>query len=85
MSALEDVLTWAEYTAFDAARENLNQLRERFGMLKQFSVKGEAEILVGTPVPCGGVAECGVCAVTTKSGWKLACKDGPVFELREIL
>lgn len=83
-SALEEVLAWADYAAFDVSRENLPGLRERMGGLKQPSAGREAQVLVRTPVPCGGIAECGVCAVTLKSGWRLACKDGPVFDLREI-
>ena len=36
-------------------------------------------------MPCGGAAECGICAVPFGRGWKLACKDGPVFELNPLL
>jgi hypothetical protein len=36
-------------------------------------------------MPCAGLADCGVCAVELRRGWKLACKDGPVFDLRDIL
>ncbi len=84
LSALEEIMAWADYAAFDAARVNLIKLRERLGMLKQAGVTREAEILVRTPVPCGGVAECGVCAVNVKSGWKMGCKDGPVFNWNEL-
>ena len=45
---------------------------------------GEAQALIVTPMPCGGIAECGVCAVTVRRGWKMACKDGPVFDLKEL-
>jgi len=83
-SALDDVLDWADFIAFDVLRKGLPGLREKLGWIKQRSVKKEAQVLVRTPVPCGGVAECGVCAVTLKSGWKLACKEGPVFDLGEI-
>jgi len=83
-SVLEDVLAWADYIAFDVLRERLPELRERLGGKNQVSVKGDAQVLVYTPVPCGGIAECGVCAVVTKSSWKLACKDGPVFDLGEL-
>jgi dihydroorotate dehydrogenase electron transfer subunit len=83
-SVLEDVLAWADYIAFDVLRERLPELRERLGGKNQGSVKGGAQVLVYTPVPCGGIAECGVCAVVTKSSWKLACKDGPVFDLEEL-
>ncbi|MDL1912442.1 2Fe-2S iron-sulfur cluster binding domain-containing protein [Chloroflexi bacterium CFX6] len=83
-SALDEVLAWADYAAFDAARENLPGLRERLGDLNQMSAGKEAQALIHTPIPCGGIAECGVCAVTLKSGWRLACREGPVFDLRGI-
>ena len=85
LSTLEDVLIWTEYAAFDVARENLDRFRESLNELGHLSRKLEAQVMVRTPVPCGGVAECGVCAVTLKSSSKLACKDGPVFDLREII
>jgi hypothetical protein len=84
LSALDDVLKWADYTAFDVERENLFGLRERLGGQNQMSLKSEAQVFIHTPVPCGGIAECGVCSVVLKSGWKLACRDGLVFDLREI-
>lgn len=83
-SALEEALAWADYAAFDVSRESLPGLRERLGGLNQPPAGREAQVLVRTPVPCGGVAECGVCAVRLKSSPKLACKDGPVFDLGEI-
>ena len=85
ISAMSDIVEWADYLALDVARENLDQLRERLGKLNQLAARNEAQVLVHTPVPCGGIAECGICAVTFNSGWKLACKDGPVFDWREIL
>ncbi|HEX9388227.1 MAG TPA: hypothetical protein VF918_18015 [Anaerolineales bacterium] len=84
MSALPDIVDWADYLAFDVARENLNLLKERLGKLNHIPDGKDAQILVFTPVPCGGVAECGVCAVTLKSTWKLACKEGPVFAWRQL-
>jgi NAD(P)H-flavin reductase len=84
MSALQDIVDWADYLAFDVARENLNFLRERLGKPNQVMAGKESQILIRTPVPCGGTAECGVCAVTLKSTWKLACKDGPVFDWMEV-
>ena len=53
--------------------------------MKQAWAGKEAQVLLHTPVPCGGVAECGVCAVTLRSGWALACREGPVFALSEVL
>ena len=84
LSALKEVLFWADYAAFQVLRENLPVLMARLGETDQMSVKCEAQVFVETPVPCGGIADCGVCAVMTKSSWKMACKDGPVFDLKEL-
>lgn len=84
LSALSEIIRWSDYVAFDMTRENLPELRERLFNGMQAKVRGEAEILIRTPVPCGGIAECGVCAITVKSGWQMACKDGPVFDWNEL-
>jgi len=84
MSALNEIVEWADYLAFDVRRENLDQVIERMGKLNQALARTETQILIHTPVPCGGIADCGVCAVMLKSTWKLACKDGPVFDWREL-
>jgi dihydroorotate dehydrogenase electron transfer subunit len=84
LSALQDVMAWADYAAFDVARVNLFELRERLKVLRQAQAVCEAQVLIRAAVPCGGVADCGVCGVSLKSGWQMACKDGPVFDLREI-
>jgi hypothetical protein len=88
MSALKDVIEWADYLACDTPRENLSQLREMkefvMGKARVEHGRNDVQILIHTPVPCGGVADCGVCAVTVNSGWKLACKDGPVFDWSEL-
>ena len=84
LSTLMDVIHWADCIVLDAAREHLYALGERLGWTNQVPALREAQILVRTLMPCGGVAECGVCAVNVKSGWKLACKEGPVMDWREL-
>jgi dihydroorotate dehydrogenase electron transfer subunit len=84
LSALGEIFEWADYTAFDVSREHLLKLKEMIGDQNRASVRKEAQVLVRTPMPCGGVADCGVCAVTLKSGWKMSCKDGPVFDWGEV-
>ncbi len=84
LSALDEVLAWADYLAFDVALQDLSGLRERLASVKQAWAGKDAQVLIHTPMPCGGIADCGVCAVTLKSGWAMACKDGPVFELEKI-
>lgn len=84
LSALPEILEWADYLAFDVRRENLNALRERLVKWDPRAGGKGAQFLIRTPVPCGGMAECGVCAVTLRSEWKLGCKDGPVFNWRDL-
>jgi dihydroorotate dehydrogenase electron transfer subunit len=84
LSAMDEVLQWADYVAVDVGRENLPGLRKRLTQRNQIAAVRDAQVLIRTPMPCGGIAECGVCAVTTKSSWKMSCKDGPVFDWKEI-
>jgi NAD(P)H-flavin reductase len=93
LSALNEVIKWADYIAVDVERESLHQLRERFESGQQAKgrvgsgsfIPNEMQVLVSMPMPCGGVAECGVCAVHVKHNWKMACKDGPVFALNDLI
>lgn len=84
LAAMPDVLGWADYVAVDVRRENLSELRTKLLERNQTAAVVDAQVLIHTPMPCGGIADCGVCAVTTKSSWKMACKDGPVFDWKEI-
>ena len=77
LQALPEICQWSDFAAFDVARENLPRLKERIGTGNQL----QAQVLIRAPMPCGAVAECGVCAVNIRNEWKLICKDGPVFDL----
>ena len=83
LSALDEIVNWADYIAFDVERANVHQLRQQLATRNHRSGMS-AEVLIRTPLPCGGIAECGVCAVSARSDWKLACKDGPVFDWSEL-
>jgi NAD(P)H-flavin reductase len=84
LQALMDIYHWADYAAFDVGRQNLHQLREMLGRIEQARAPREAQVLIRTPMPCGALAECGVCALTIHHEWKMVCKDGPVFEMNSI-
>lgn len=45
---------------------------------------GFAQVLVERQIACGYGA-CGSCAIETRKGWRLACSDGPAFDLRALL
>lgn len=79
-----DALHWADYAAIDIGREKLPELKQRMMEQKQAAAVRETQVLIRTPMPCGGIADCGVCAVVTKSFWQMACKDGPVFNWRDV-
>lgn len=78
-SALAVVCAWADYLALDL-------VRGRLPGLPSLRWPPQAEALVLTPMPCGDLAGCGACAIhLPRGGWKLACRDGPVFPLGELL
>jgi NAD(P)H-flavin reductase len=82
LSAVRDVLRWSDYAAFDV--EGARPLAPFKDWQADASVT-TAQVLVRMPMPCGGIADCGVCTVSTTSGPKLACKDGPVFEFASLI
>jgi len=84
-SALPDLLAWAGYLALDLPAGALPELRQRMGLDAHARPPIPVQALVQAPMPCAGVGACGVCAVRAGKGWKLACKDGPVFDLEELI
>jgi dihydroorotate dehydrogenase electron transfer subunit len=45
--------------------------------------RGFAQAAIAGPMPCGTGA-CLACLVETRAGLRLRCKDGPVFDLRDL-
>jgi hypothetical protein len=76
---------WAEYLAADVDLSQLESLIRILRSNPDSRLPDQAEILIRTTMVCGGQAECGLCAVKTRSGLRLACKDGPVFSLHELI
>jgi hypothetical protein len=81
LSDLAEALSWADFFAVVVPLEDIDSLGEYFEDVPA----GRGQVLVHASLPCGGLADCGVCAVKVRKSWKLACKDGPVFDLRDIL
>jgi NAD(P)H-flavin reductase len=85
LSGLADALPWADFLALDIPHEALAQLGRIFGPWRSLQHPlPAAQALIRGPMPCGGCADCGVCAVQTRHSSKLTCKDGPVFDLGEL-
>ena len=85
LRALAEVCNWADYLALDAARESIPTLKQTLGNVNPLKMACEAQILIRTPMPCGALAECGVCSVELRGGVQLACDDGPVFDLKSLV
>lgn len=82
---LGEFLSWADFFAIDVALEEIESLTEHFENIFQDQSSMRGQVLIHTSIPCGGLADCGVCAVKVKKSWKFTCKDGPVFDLRDLL
>ena len=77
--------TWPDFLAIDLSSEDLPRLRLILGLPTDGFPPCPGQVLVHTTMPCGGLADCGLCAVELRRGWKLVCEDGPVFDLRDLL
>ncbi len=84
LNSLLDELDWPDFMIFDLPVERLAELRSLLNLPEGRGLPCPAQVLVTTPMPCAGAAQCGVCAVPSRRGWKLACEDGPVFDLRQL-
>ncbi len=82
--ALPDAPAWADYLALDLPWTALPKLRSRLGLQPGAYLSCQAEVLVIAPMPCGGLASCGVCAIKTRSGSKFTCQDGPVVDFETL-
>jgi hypothetical protein len=83
--ALPDVFAWADYLALDLPLDRLPGLGGLLRLQPEWVLPCPVEALLQVDMPCGGMAQCGVCAVKTrKKGWVRICEDGPVFDLNEL-
>ncbi len=65
----ETLRAWADYWVADLPPEDAAAL---------LSAPLPGAVLVDTPMPCGGLADCGVCALPLGGKRILICKQGPV-------
>jgi len=85
LNAISEAIAWADFLAIDMPLDNIPILRDTLRLGPHDYLPCPAQILVSTPMPCAGIAECGVCALPwRKKGYALACKDGPVFNLNQL-
>lgn len=81
LAALADAIAWADVIAIAGPLLALaalpTELRAR--------LPGNTQLLIETALPCGGLAECGICALPAGRGkWLAACTAGPVVALNQL-
>lgn len=84
LDALREALSWPDLLALDLPLERLPTLGAWLGLSSAQPLPCSVQVLVWTAMPCSGLAECAVCAVPSRRGYKLACLDGPVFPLEGL-
>jgi NAD(P)H-flavin reductase len=83
LAGLEKALLWANFLAVSGMPEQVAALKADLYPRKMMPCPAQALVLI--PMPCGGLAECGVCALPDRKGQTLlACEDGPVFEWNQL-
>lgn len=85
LASLKEALDWPDQLVLDVPLERMEAIRQVLGISHGSILPCPAQVLVTASMPCAGLADCGACAVPGRRGWKLACKDGPVFDLRSLL
>jgi hypothetical protein len=78
---LPESLNWADYLALDLSIERFSELDRILGFDAKPRAGPIVEALLETPMPCGGLAACGICTVRLGSKLLLACEEGPVFRI----
>lgn len=78
LAALDEIVQWADYLALAVSRAGW---RARVHEKTRPRAARAAQVLIVTPMPCGGLAQCGVCSIEVGREVLLACEDGPVFDL----
>jgi hypothetical protein len=84
LSEVSNAVAWADHIAVAVSADQIETMQAVFvatGIPKRLAI----EVLVLSPMPCGGNARCGVCALETSRGIRFPCEDGPVFALPQIL
>jgi hypothetical protein len=84
LSVLPEFISWADFLAVDLPMQALPHLRQTFSLASQEYLPCPGQALILAPMPCGTLADCGVCALQVRNTWKLVCKDGPVFNLNDL-
>lgn len=84
LDLLSEAPGWADYLALEARPAHLAGLRDHLKLAPHQRLECYTQVLILSPMPCTGLADCGVCAVETRQGWSLSCVDGPVYDFYQL-
>jgi hypothetical protein len=84
LASLLEALDWPDFIAIDVSLGRLGEVRRIFDLSLSTILPCPVQVLVTTAFPCARLGQCGACAIRSRRGWKLACEDGPVFNLSSI-
>ena len=84
LSDLNQIKAWADYLAACLPTSRVAHLHQALELPPGKAMPFPAEVMLDLPLICNETSACGVCSVFTVKGWKLGCKDGPVFSLDDL-
>jgi dihydroorotate dehydrogenase electron transfer subunit len=82
-AALQSPISWADQLCAALPSALFITLADRIRSTKLRWQNGFAQALLADGMPCG-IGVCQSCLVETRHGLRTRCKDGPVFDLREL-
>ena len=82
---LADLPTWADSVCALGSQDFLRSLKTLLQDKRLFLTQGFAQALItDAPLHICGVGSCQLCAIRTSKGMRLACTNGPVFDLTDL-
>lgn len=85
LEELSGIKEWADTVAAVLHHHELSAFFQKLDLIPGRKIPFEGQIMLDVPMICDEASACGLCAVRTSKGWKLACKDGPVFPLEDLI
>lgn len=83
-SQVQEIIAWSDFLVIDIPHSDEKDPQEMLASL-DISKRTNGMVLMSGAYPCGALADCGLCSVRAKRKIVLACKDGPAFDIAELL
>jgi len=84
-SRLAEIASWADMLIACLPRQTLSEELEKLSNLPASVKPDRIYILVVSPMPCNGIAQCGVCDIRLRHKAIHICQDGPLFPLKDLI